>query len=354
MAVMESGAKKTLQELLYKQLKPLVKKIDVNAYYPREYLESLGKHGFFLSTGLPATDVLIREMKLVEETAKVCMTTAFTIWCHLAALTYLRTCENTYLKNLLLPLLENGKVLGATGLSNPMKSYAGLESLRLKAERVSEGFVINGHLPSVSNLGQNHWFGIVASVHEKKQVMAFVPCNIQGLELKGKQEYLGLNGSATYSCTFNEVFIPDQWIISKQADEFVKKIRPKFVMYQIPLGLGVTDASIQSMKKIQNKQNGCNQYLPIQPDELENELISIREKTFHLIQNSDLTQHWEDLLKIRLNIAYLTLKAVHGAMLHHGGAGYFQQCDPSRRLRESYFLVNLTPTVKHLEKLLNS
>lgn len=108
-------------------------------------------------------------MKLVEETAKVCMTTAFTIWCHLAALTYLRTCENAYLKNLLLPLLENGKVLGATGLSNPMKSYAGLESLRLKAERVSEGFVINGHLPSVSNLGQNHWFGIVASVHEKSR-----------------------------------------------------------------------------------------------------------------------------------------------------------------------------------------
>jgi hypothetical protein len=30
-----------------------------------------------------------------------------------------------------------------------------------------------------------------------------------------------------------------------------------------------------------------------------------------------------------------------------------QQSDPSRRLRESYFLANLTPTVKHLEKVLN-
>ncbi|GLH62973.1 ABC transporter substrate-binding protein [Parageobacillus sp. G301] len=59
------------------------------------------------------------------------------------------------------------------------------------------------------------------------------------------------------------------------------------------------------------------------------------------------------LYRIRLNVTYLTLKAVHGSMLHHGGAGYLQQSDPSRRLRESYFLANLTPTVKHLEKVLN-
>lgn len=353
MAIMESEAKSVLADLLNNQLKPLVRKIDTKAYYPREFFENIGKYGFLLSAGLSKKEVLAREIQLVEKTAKICMTTAFTLWCHLAALTYLRTCENSYLKQEVLPLLESGKTLGGTGLSNPMKYYDGLESLHLQAERTQEGYIINGHLPSVSNLGPNHWFGIIASVNEKQRIMAFVPCHAQGLALKEKLDYLGLNGSATYACTFNDVFIPDQWIISEHADDFVQKIRPVFLIYQIPLGLGVTAASIQSMKKIQNKQNGCNRYLSIQPEELENELTSIREEIYRLVQSPDLTQHCEDLLRIRLNITYLTLKAVHGSMLHHGGAGYLQQSDPSRRLREAYFFANLTPTVKHLEKLLN-
>lgn len=223
MAIMESEAKSVLADLLNNQLKPLVRKIDTKAYYPREFFENIGKYGFLLSAGLSKKEVLAREIQLVEETAKICMTTAFTLWCHLAALTYLRTCENSYLKQEVLPLLESGKTLGGTGLTNPMKYYDGLESLHLQAERTQEGYIINGHLPSVSNLGPNHWFGIIASVNEKQRIMAFVPCHAQGLALKEKLDYLGLNGSATYACTFNDVFIPDQWIISEHADGFVQK-----------------------------------------------------------------------------------------------------------------------------------
>ncbi|MFE4240605.1 hypothetical protein [Peribacillus butanolivorans] len=40
-------------------------------------------------------------------------------------------------------------------------------------------------------------------------------------------------------------------------------------------------------------------------------------------------------------------------MMHNGSAGYLKDSAPSRRLREAYFFANLTPTVKHLEKVLN-
>ena len=45
-------------------------------------------------------------MNLVEETAKICMTTAFCLWCHLAALTYVRQTKNDKLKNNLLSHLK--------------------------------------------------------------------------------------------------------------------------------------------------------------------------------------------------------------------------------------------------------
>ena len=40
-----------LESLLQQQLKPLVKKIDADAYYARDFLLQLGKSGFFRSEG---------------------------------------------------------------------------------------------------------------------------------------------------------------------------------------------------------------------------------------------------------------------------------------------------------------
>ena len=48
------------------------------------------------------------------------------------------------------------------------------------------------------------------------------------------------------------------------------------------------------------------------------------------------------------------VEAVQASMLHNGSAGYLKDSAPSRRLREAYFYANLTPTVKHLEKVLYS
>ena len=54
----------------------------------------------------------------------------------------------------------------------------------------------------------------------------------------------------------------------KMRRPFVEEIRPAFLSYQIPLGLGVTQASITSIEKVCQKQNGCNQFLNKQPEEL--------------------------------------------------------------------------------------
>lgn len=333
-------------------LKPLVRKIDLEAYYPEEFLRSIGNEGLLSSKDMTKEELLLREMYLVRETAKVCMTTAFNLWCHLASLTYIRNSHNPFLKNEILPSLENGSLLGGTGLSNPMKYYAGLEAVHLKAKKEKDGYVVSGNLPAVSNLGREHWFGFIAEVNEQQRIMAVIPCSAEGLALKEKREYMGVNGSATYSCAFNNVKIPEKWLIAEQADEFILNIRPEFVLYQIPLGLGVTEASIKSIQKVCNKQGGCNQFLDIQPEELQKTLQELDDKTVQFAKESNLSAKWHQLLNLRLDIVNLTLKAVHGCMLHQGGAGYLKNSEPSRRLREAYFLANLTPTVKHLRKMI--
>lgn len=173
-----------LQALIEEKLKPFVKRL-MRKLIMRRIFIGTRQGRIFASTQKNEQTVLLDELTIVQETAKVCMTTAFCLWCHLAALTYLRKTDNETLRTKILPLLERGEVLGATGLSNPMKYYAGLEKLHLTAARVDGGYVVNGILPAVSNLGVNHWFGAIAHNGEQ-EVMVFVNTDHERITLKEK------------------------------------------------------------------------------------------------------------------------------------------------------------------------
>lgn len=334
-----------LHQIIEEKLKPVVKKVDEQAFYAEDYIRALGEANFFDSTKDSATR-LQDEATIVRETAKVCMTTAFCVWCHLAALTYLRTTTNDYLKQTILPTLENGDFLGATGLSNPMKYYSGLEELHLRAEKTADGYMIDGILPAVSNLGGRHYFGAIASTGEQ-EVMVLVPTTALGLTLKEKIGFIGVNGSATYTCKFEQVFVPSQFVIADDAKTFCDTIRPTFIYYQVPLGLGVIAAAVEGIDKVKAKQNGCNEFLHVQADELRTQGAALTTALAQVAASLTL----KDIVAIRLETVHTTLAAVQANMLHNGAAGYVAGSVPSRKLREAYFFANLTPTVRHLEKL---
>ncbi|ADI00194.1 acyl-CoA dehydrogenase family protein [Salisediminibacterium selenitireducens] len=343
-----------VDDILETKLKPLVKPIDREAYYPREVIGELAEAGAFIQGTNRLHEQITREIRLVEQVSAYCMTTGFNLWCHLAALTYVRHTRNRRLKERFLPLLESGAVIGGTGLSNPMKYYAGLESLHLKAEEQPGGYVIHGVLPSVSNLGDGHRFGVIAETFDNRRIMAFVSCDHPNLHMQEKADYLGLNGSATYACRFEGVVISDEEVLSDDADLFIKDIRPSFVAYQVPIGLGVAAASVRGMEKHVNRQSGCNAYLPVQPADIKERAAAMSDSLARLSKDGRVLSAWEELLEIRRATAELVLDAVQAGMLHAGGSGYKQTSHEARRLREAYFFVNLTPTVKQLGKMLDS
>ena len=139
-------ASRTDKEAVFKtiienDLKPYVKKIDADGFYAGNFIRRLGEADFYSSTGLTKEEIQHRERSIIKETAKTCMTTAFCLWCHFALLTYVRHSENNKLKDILLNRLENGEVLGGTGLSNPLKYYAGLEKTLFKSRAYRRGIL---------------------------------------------------------------------------------------------------------------------------------------------------------------------------------------------------------------------
>lgn len=76
-----------------------------------------------------------------------------------------------------------------------------------------------------------------------------------------ENKLLGVNGSATYQITLNQVVVPQSQIITHDAKQFAATIRPQFIAYQIPIGLGSIKSSLELIDAFSNAQNGINQYL---------------------------------------------------------------------------------------------
>lgn len=345
----------TVHHLLTQHLKPKVTSIDEDGLYPGGFLKLLGKSGFFSLRDLPQEKRRTHTLQLIETVAEVCNSTAFSLWCHFAAMNYVRKGQSEYLKQSILPLLENGDLLGGTGLSNPMKFYANMEPVWLKASKSGDGYRVSGTLPFVSNLGPDHWFGIVAEVTKQQRIMVLVPCQMEGLTLIEKNDFLALNGTATYSCQFKDVSIPSEWILSEHADHLVETIRTDFVLHQTGLAIGLIRASIDSIQGVRKKQNEVNQYVTGQTEDIQQQWNFIRKRAYDLAQKPSLTsENWRDILRIRLDSAQLALESAQAELLHFGAAGYTKRSHTSRRLREAYFIAILSPAMKHLQKLLSN
>ncbi|MGJ8624568.1 MAG: hypothetical protein ACSHW1_17630 [Yoonia sp.] len=76
-----------------------------------------------------------------------CMSTAFCMWCQNALAWYIASSDNVALKSKFLPKVAWGIALCGTGLSNPMKTFLGIEKMRLKGTRVANGYTVKGALP---------------------------------------------------------------------------------------------------------------------------------------------------------------------------------------------------------------
>ncbi|WP_027416634.1 acyl-CoA dehydrogenase family protein [Aneurinibacillus terranovensis] len=352
MSLMNLNEMKLYENFLKKELVSVACIVDEEGYYPESIMRGLGELGAFQVSGLSEQDALSKRLELIELSAKYCVSTSFLIWCHTTAISFVLNSNNEYLKKKLLPLLEDGQVLAGTGLSNPMKYYAGMEPIRLKAKRVDKGYKISGVTPYVSNVGPGHWFGIIAQVNEKQRIFTMVDCDSLGLSMTEHKDFSGLNGTRSFTCRFNDVFIPNEFIISDSADQFIPMIRSSFVLTQVGMGLGLVQASVDTMLKAMNKQNGTNRYMDICPSQILDQVTALQQKAY-LLSGSSKDEDFISAVQIRLQTAELALKATETAVLYQGAAGYFRKSDCMRRLREALFIAVVTPAIKHLKRLLH-
>ena len=307
------------------------------------HIDRPGKPGNYMAT-----------IAAMAEAGKVCGATAFMMWCQSVCALYMDASANPALTGERLSVHLAGAGLGGTGLSNPMKSFAQIESFLLKATPTDGGYLVNGTLPWVSNLAGNHYFGAIASVvgANGQEVMFILKCDAPGVTLKSCPKFSGMEGTGTYAVQCKDLFIGSDDIVADPARPFIRNIRAAFVMLQCGIAAGIIQGAIDSMWAVEGQLGHVNQFLDDRPDQLQAELDDLLARVTELAQTpyDSSNEFFIDVLNARIDGGELCMRAANSALMHQGARGYLMQSDVQRRVREAQFVAIVTPAIKHLRK----
>ncbi len=337
------------------ELCPRVREIDEGAY-PEEIMRALGAAGAYGAHMGGAGVTLNNTIEAISTVAEQCISTAFCMWCQNALGWYIASSENTTLASLAAKV-GTGQVLGGTGLSNPMKTFFGIEKMRLKGTRVEGGYTVKGALPWVSNVGEDGFFGMVFETTDEtpKRIMAVADCAQDGVKTVLDHQFMAMGGTATRAVQFRDAFIPDEMVLSDPIDGYLQKIRPGFVLMQCGMAIGMIRSSIALMRQVDGQLGHVNKFLEDQPEDFEQILAAAEAELSELALTPYDTSipYFRRVVSLRLKGGEAAMKAAHAAMLHQGARGYVSNGAAQRRLREAYFIGIVTPATKQLRKMLH-
>ncbi len=340
-----------------RDLAPLAAGIDEGSIYPADLLRRLGGIGAWGShrPSHGAADLRCA-IQSISALGEVCGATAFMAWCQNTLAWYVTNSGNPALLARFGDAVSAGKILGGTGLSNPMKTFFGIEKLKLKGRKVEGGYVVRGALPWVSNLGPDHFFGTIFEIEDRpgEIVMFLADCSDAAITLQPCKPFLAMDGTGTYGVQFRDVFVPDELILAEPAGPFVRKIRAGFILLQAGMALGLIKDCIAIMNEVTAPLGHINRYLPQQPADFRELAADLESETMELARdpfNAD-DDYWRRVVALRLRAGDASVAAAHAAMLHCGARGYLKSHRAQRRLREAYFVAIVTPATKQLRKML--
>lgn len=343
-------------ELVKSEIKPIVEKIDREGFYPEAFMYRLGAIGGYRSVGSEAEGGtgwgLGTQIDVIREVGKVCGATAFSVWCQSACAWYLHQAPNAAVRERYLNDILNGKLLAGTGMSNTVKHLSGIEEHNLKAVPTEGGYIVNGVLPWVSNLGDTHVWANTAQT-ENGYVMFITGGGREGVSMNPCPEFCALEGTRTFALRFENVFVPTEDVIAQpeQFADYIQSIKAGFILLQIGIGAGIIDGCLQEIELANVGCGEVNFYLDDGYDELNDRFQAAAAKTKELAEAA-----WEnkasilETLQTRLAAAELCLDASRSAALHSGAKGYLMRSPVQRRVREAMFVAIVTPATKHLKK----
>ncbi len=329
-------------------------RIDHERLYPLEIMATLAQAGAFgahLDRNGGNFGLAIDAMRAVS---RRCGATGFLSWCHDVCGLYMEQSGNPALTGQVLERHVSGQTFGGTALSNPMKTFAGIEKMLLRATKVPGGYRVSGALPWVSHIAPGQYCGAIAGVvrddgSTSHEIMFLLRCTPE-VVLRHCPEFSGMEGTSTWGVRLDDFFVGQDDLIADPAKPFIARIRAAFILLQTGMAIGIAQGSIDSMLEVEPLLGHVNQFLHDRPDALQAEFDELGQRvaTLALTPYDGSKDYLLDVLDVRTQGAEFVLRATQSALMHQGARGYLIHSAPQRRIREAHFVAIVTPAIKHL------
>ena len=216
--------RETLSRFAEKEVAPLAYEIDRDERFPTESFNKLREMGLLGITspleyggaGAGYTEMCI----VTEELAKVCCSTAATYGVHacLCVDNIRKNANKDQLDRYLPSLCEGGKI-GGLAMTEP-SSGSDVMSMKLRAERKGDDYILNGSKIFISNGPVGDIFVVYAKTDMEKEahgMSAFiVEKEFEGFSRGKKFEKMGWRGSPTGELVFEDCRVPAENLLGEE------------------------------------------------------------------------------------------------------------------------------------------
>lgn len=210
-----------------KHLRPTAVQDDEEATFRRDVYSAIGKEqllGISMPKKYGGRELPVHcHYAMLEEIARSQTAIAITAGVNNLVQGGLLAFGNDTQKSEYLPKLISGEWLGAFSLSEP-QSGSDAAALRLKAEKVTGGYRLNGTKVWCSNAGFADLYLVMARTSEErtKGITSFlIPATTPGFRVGKFEDKLGLRASSLAELIFENAFIPETSRLGKEGEGFI-------------------------------------------------------------------------------------------------------------------------------------
>ncbi|KUI45263.1 acyl-CoA dehydrogenase [Mycobacterium sp. IS-1590] len=251
-----------LRDLCEKEIAPHAADVDEKARYTDEALAAL------TASGMAAIHIpeeyggqggdSIAACIVIEEVARVCASSSLIPICNKLGTMGLLLRGSEELKKQVLPSIAAGEAVASYALSE-REAGSDAASMRTRARREGDEWVLNGAKCWISNGGQSTWYTVMAVTDPDKKangISAFVVHKDDpGFSIGAKEKKMGIKGSPTTELYFEDCRIPADRIIGDEGTGFKTALatldhtRPTIGAQAVGIAQGALDASIAYVKE---------------------------------------------------------------------------------------------------------